>query len=70
MTKYVFPKGFLWGGAIAAHQAEGGKGLTTADLMPIGQKRWDILMGNLASFKPAEGEFYPSYEAIDFYHRS
>ena len=28
MTKYVFPKGFLWGGAIAAHQAEGGKGLT------------------------------------------
>lgn len=74
MTKYVFPEGFLWGGAIAAHQAEGGyleggKGLTTADLMPIGQKRWDILMGNLTSFKPQEGEFYPSHEAIDFYHR-
>jgi 6-phospho-beta-glucosidase len=74
MTKYVFPEGFLWGGAIAAHQSEGGyleggKGLTTADLMPIGQKRWDILLGNLTSFKPQEGEFYPSHEAIDFYHR-
>jgi 6-phospho-beta-glucosidase len=74
MTKYVFPEGFLWGGAIAAHQSEGGyleggKGLTTADLIPIGQKRWDILLGNLTSFKPQEGEFYPSHEAIDFYHR-
>lgn len=69
MTKYVFPEGFLWGGAIAAHQSEGGKGLTTADLMPIGQTRWDILLGNLTSFKPQEGEFYPSHEAIDFYHR-
>ncbi|RPK14838.1 6-phospho-beta-glucosidase [Priestia endophytica] len=74
MTKYRFPEGFLWGGAIAAHQAEGGylekgKGLTTVDLMPIGPKRWNILLGNLSSFKPEEGEFYPSHEAIDFYHR-
>ena len=24
MTKNEFPKGFLWGGAVAAHQLEGG----------------------------------------------
>lgn len=70
----TFPKGFLWGGAIAANQAEGayledGKGLTTVDLLPTGEKRWDIMFGKLPSFKPLEGEFYPSHEAIDFYHR-
>ncbi|MFC4319989.1 6-phospho-beta-glucosidase [Litchfieldia salsa] len=70
----AFPKGFLWGGAIAANQAEGayledGKGLTTVDLLPTGSKRWDIMFGKLESFTPLEGEFYPSHEAIDFYHR-
>ncbi|WP_217608668.1 family 1 glycosylhydrolase, partial [Bacillus sp. GbtcB15] len=50
----TFPKGFLWGGAIAANQAEGayledGKGLTTVDLLPTGEKRWDIMFGNLPS---------------------
>jgi 6-phospho-beta-glucosidase len=70
----AFPKGFLWGGAIAANQAEGayladGKGLTTVDLLPTGNKRWEIMFGNLPSYEPLEGEFYPSHEAIDFYHR-
>ncbi|WP_462413008.1 6-phospho-beta-glucosidase [Neobacillus sp. Marseille-QA0830] len=74
MTKSTFPEGFLWGGAIAANQAEGaylegGKGLTTVDLLPTGKKRWEIAQGNLDSFNPVEGEFYPSHEAIDFYHR-
>lgn len=36
-TSRTFPEGFLWGGAIAANQAEGawnvkGKGISTADL--------------------------------------
>lgn len=36
-----FPKGFLWGGAVAAHQLEGGwqeggKGLSVADVMTLG----------------------------------
>lgn len=36
-TTRTFPEGFLWGGAIAANQAEGawnvdGKGLSTADI--------------------------------------
>ncbi len=69
-----FPEGFLWGGAIAANQAEGayledGKGLTTVDLLPTGEKRWEIMRGYLPSYTPLEGEFYPSHEAIDFYHR-
>lgn len=69
-----FPKGFLWGGAIAANQAEGaylegGKGLTTVDLLPTGKKRFDVMFGELTSLEPVPGEFYPSHEAIDFYHR-
>lgn len=70
----AFPEGFLWGGAIAANQAEGayledGKGLTIVDLLPTGEKRRPIMEGNVESFTPLEGEFYPSHEAIDFYHR-
>lgn len=69
-----FPESFLWGGATAANQLEGaylegGKGLTTVDLIPTGSRRFPIAMGNLDSFEPKEGEFYPSHEAIDFYHR-
>lgn len=70
----LFPKGFLWGGAIAANQTEGayltdGKGLTTVDLMPAGEKRYPIMLGNITSFEPSKDAFYPSHEAIDFYHR-
>ncbi|WP_419776292.1 6-phospho-beta-glucosidase [Oceanobacillus profundus] len=69
----IFPEGFLWGGALAANQVEGaylegGKGLTTVDLMPTGEKRWQIAIGKIDSFTPDENEFYPSHKAIDFYH--
>ncbi|HJE86548.1 MAG TPA: family 1 glycosylhydrolase, partial [Levilactobacillus hammesii] len=38
LTKQSVPAGFLWGGAVAAHQVEGaynvgGKGLSVADVM-------------------------------------
>ncbi|MFC0562113.1 6-phospho-beta-glucosidase [Halalkalibacter alkalisediminis] len=74
MSTYQFPDNFLWGGAIAANQTEGaylegGKGLTLVDLLPTGKKRWDIMLGKLDQFTPVEGEFYPSHEAIDFFHR-
>lgn len=41
MTGYTMPKGFLWGGAVAAHQLEGawnedGKGMSVADVMTVG----------------------------------
>ena len=60
---------FLWGGATAANQCEGayregGKGLSTADVVLAGQrgvprKRTDGVV---------EGYYYPSHTAIDFYH--
>ncbi|WP_100012997.1 6-phospho-beta-glucosidase [Lentibacillus sediminis] len=69
-----FPEVFLWGGALAANQVEGayledGKGLTTVDLMPTGENRWKVLKGHIDSLTPDASEFYPSHEAIDFYHR-
>ncbi|MBO0461358.1 6-phospho-beta-glucosidase [Enterococcus sp. DIV1298c] len=64
------PKDFLWGGAIAAHQAEGawnidGRGPSIADVMTAGGNGIPrkITKGIL------EGEYYPNHEAIDFYHR-
>lgn len=66
----TFPKDFLWGGAVAAHQFEGGwqadgKGISLADVMTAGdhQTERQITRGVLAS------ENYPNHEAIDFYHR-
>lgn len=65
----MFPKNFLWGGAIAANQAEGaylakGKGLSVADVLPVGEQR----IGKI-SLDLKENTFYPSHEAIDFYNR-
>lgn len=70
----MFPEGFLWGGAIAANQAEGaylegGKGLTTVDTLPYGPQRLGIKLGQQRRFALHEEEFYPSHGAIDFYHR-
>lgn len=69
-----FPENFLWGGALAANQCEGGykeggKGLTTVDLCPAGLNRRKVMEGKIDVLKPLENEYYPSHEAIDFYHR-
>ncbi|MDU0811870.1 6-phospho-beta-glucosidase BglA [Bacillus siamensis] len=66
----TLPKDFLWGGALAAHQFEGGwnkggKGPSVVDVMTAGahgvpRKITDTI---------EEREFYPNHEAIDFYHR-
>ena len=70
MKNKGFPKDFLWGGAVAAHQIEGGwdidgKGISIADVMTAG--------GNGIPRKITNGvipdEYYPNHEAIDFYHR-
>lgn len=74
MSLARFPQGFLWGGALAANQAEGahlegGKGLTTVDMIPHGTNRMAVKLGQEKRFTLREDEFYPSHEAIDFYHR-
>lgn len=65
----AFPKSFLWGGAVAANQCEGayltdGKGLSCADMLKGGN------VSTPRMFSPVieEGVYYPSHEAIDFYH--
>lgn len=63
---------FLWGGATAANQAEGGylsggKGLGTVDVIPQGDYRFDIMQGKLDYRDLPEGLHYPSHKAIDMY---
>ena len=74
MSASVFPSDFLWGGALAANQAEGaylagGKGLTTVDMIPHGEHRLAVKLGQEKRFTLREDEFYPSHQGIDFYHR-
>jgi 6-phospho-beta-glucosidase len=75
MEKYQFPKGFLWGGATAANQIEGGfhegnKGLNIADVLPGGKGRLNILQSPGFNFEIDKEKYsYPNHEAIDFYHR-
>ncbi|MGF1680263.1 6-phospho-beta-glucosidase [Photobacterium minamisatsumaniensis] len=74
MSDVRFPEGFLWGGAIAANQSEGahltgGKGLTTVDMIPYGENRMPIKLGLRDSVELDPNEYYPSHQAIDFYHR-
>ena len=84
MSKARFPKEFLWGGAIAASQAEGawnegGKGLDTQDLRvfdslwdkEMRRKNRDINMTSerfRAALTAEDMEHYPFRWAIDFYH--
>ena len=73
MTKTLFPDGFLWGGATAANQYEGAykdgdKGLTIADLLPMGKDRLRIMAGLVNPFEMKEDVYYPSHEAVDFYN--
>ena len=74
MSDTTFPEGFLWGGAIAANQSEGafragGKGFTTVDMIPYGDNRMPVKLGQVDSVELDSNEFYPSHQAIDFYHR-
>ena len=65
-----FPKGFLWGGATAANQFEGGydadgKGLSVPDVIMGGTVDTPRYI-TPAGVRP--NTYYPSHEAIDFYH--
>lgn len=78
----TFPKNFLWGGAIAASQAEGafnkdGRGLSVGDVIPYNK---NINRTEVSSHKTVNNEIlaaamndlsaekYPKRYGIDFYH--
>lgn len=66
----TLPKDFLWGGALAAHQFEGGwneagKGPSVVDVMTAGAHGIPRQITETVE----EDKFYPNHEAIDFYHR-
>ena len=61
-------KNFLWGGALAAHQFEGGvlntsKGLSVADVMTAGAYG----VPRTITDGIEEGKYYPNHVGIDFY---
>ncbi len=79
--KNIFPEDFLWGGATAANQLEGGynlggKGLSTADMIPFIPK--EERTGDNAvhitsevfeqAFEDAGDTLYPKRWGVDFYH--
>ena len=66
------PEGFLWGGATAANQCEGGydkggRGLANVDLIPAGPDRRPVMQGLRKMLECEDGYFYPGHEAIDMY---
>ncbi len=65
-------KDFLWGGATAANQCEGGynkggRGLANVDVVPIGEDRFPIIAGKKKMFDFEDNYFYPAKEAIDMF---
>ncbi|WP_349668337.1 glycoside hydrolase family 1 protein [Lacrimispora sp.] len=65
----VFSDNFLWGGAVAANQCEGawdvdGKGISASDVCTGGSHTRSKRITR--TLEP--DTFYPSHEAIDFYH--
>lgn len=69
----AFKKDFLWGGATAANQCEGGsnegkRGLANVDLMPLGKERYLVGTGKKKMYEFNENYFYPALTAVDFYH--
>jgi 6-phospho-beta-glucosidase len=80
--KSYFPKDFLWGGAIAANQAEGawnedGKGMSVADVARFKpdvsvedyKSQWHTSLADIAIAKETDDTvYYPKRRGIDFYH--
>ena len=67
----MFREDFLWGGALAANQCEGGwneggRGLANSDMLPFGDQRMDVMRGDLDPRALAPDSFYPARKGIDF----
>ncbi|MCL2864979.1 MAG: 6-phospho-beta-glucosidase [Lachnospiraceae bacterium] len=72
-TKSGLRSDFLWGGATAANQCEGGfdqdgRGLANVDLAPWGEDRYKIITSQMTHLDFSDKYFYPGKEAIDMYH--
>ncbi|AVK63802.1 6-phospho-beta-glucosidase [Lactobacillus sp. CBA3606] len=66
-------KDFLWGGATAANQVEGGaladgRQLANIDMLPYGPDRAAVGAGQLAMLTTKAASRYPARQAIDMYH--
>ncbi|OTN75806.1 6-phospho-beta-glucosidase [Enterococcus sp. 8G7_MSG3316] len=67
-----FPDNFLWGGATAANQCEGGynqggRGLANVDVIPTGPDRRAVITGKRKMLNFDDEYFYPAKDAIDMY---
>ncbi len=65
-------KDFLWGGATAANQCEGGwqeggRGMALVDVIPYGENRMPIMKGQMNYRDLPKDSVYPGREAIDLY---
>lgn len=65
-------KDFLWGGATAANQCEGGwqengRGMALVDVIPYGKNRMPVMEGRMDYRELPEDSIYPGREAIDMY---
>ncbi len=63
---------FLWGGATAANQSEGGwqkdgRGMAIVDVLPHGESRKAVMEGSLDYRALPPDTFYPGREAVDGY---
>ncbi len=68
-----FPNGFMWGGATAANQCEGGifeggRGLANVDVCPAGADRSAVITGHKKMLAMDDAHTYPAAEAVDQYH--
>lgn len=66
----MLPDNFLWGGAVAAHQLEGGwkeggKGPNVCDVLTAGAHG----VPRRITDGIVPGERYPNHDGVDFYHR-
>ena len=68
-----FRKDFMWGGATAANQCEGGifeggRGLANVDVCPAGKDRNAVITGHMKMLEMDGEHRYPAAEAVDMYH--
>lgn len=65
-------KDFLWGGATAANQCEGGwqeggRGTALVDVIPYGENRMSVMEGHMDYRELPDDSVYPGREAVDLY---